>query len=88
MFVHSVCKSTFLTDFDALLCTLSTFEFPCFVLEDMNVDLLAQTATSVKYMQVIEKNGFSLEIFVPTRGGTISSTLWNHVLHNSSYEHD
>ena len=43
------CKSTILTKFDALLCALSTFEFLCFVLGDMKVDLLPKTATSVHY---------------------------------------
>ena len=51
----SVCSSTFLTDTVALMCPLSTFDFPGFVLRDMNADLLAQTETSLQYMQIIEK---------------------------------
>ena len=84
----SVSERIFLEDFDIFLSKVLEIKLPCFILVDFNIDLLNYNAVVSQYLTILERRGFSQEIESPTRVTCKSSTLIDHIIHNSDCEVD
>ena len=84
----SVGKRIFLEDFDIFLLKILEISLPCFILGGFNIDLLNYNAVVSQYLTILERHGFAQEIESPTRVTCKSSTLIDHLKHNSDWEVD
>ena len=77
----SVNKQYFLEQFQVLLescCQTSN----CFLVGDMNIDLLETSAIGNKYLNSLKMNGCYQGIKVPTRVTPTSKSLFDQIVHN------
>ena len=61
---------------------LANSKHPCYIVGDMNINLLETNFTSNNYIESMLLSGFTQRIAKPTRVTPVSKTLLDHVFHN------
>ena len=61
---------------------LANSKHPCYIVGDMNINLLETNNTSNYYIESILLSGFTQDIAKPTRVTPVSKSLLYHVFHN------
>ena len=56
---------------------------PCYIVGDMNINLLETNTTSTNYIESMLLSGFTQHIAKPTRVTPVSKTLLDHVFHRN-----
>ena len=75
----------FLNELDELMTKLCTFKCPTFILGDFNIDLKTDDRRVLQYLSIIKSNGFIQLVQSPTRITPTTSTLIDHIIHNSNW---
>ena len=78
-------EANFLGEINILLQELNNFGNLCFILADMNLDILERSASSKNYRNARNQNGFCKMIFSPTRVAEYSSATSNDVICNGFF---
>ena len=76
-------KQTFLEKMSIWSLVLAISKHPCYIVGDMNINLLETNTTSNNYIESILLSGFTQHIAKPTRVTPVSKTLLDHVFHNN-----
>ena len=65
---------------------LANSKHPCYIVGDMNINLLETNTSSNIYIEPMLLSGFTQHIAKPTRVIPVSKTLLDHVFHNNFLE--
>ena len=76
-------KLTFIQKMSTWTSALANSKPPCYIVGDMNINLLETNTTSNHYIESMLLSGFTQLIAKPTRVTPVSKTLLDHVFHNN-----
>ena len=74
-------KLTFIQKRSTWSSVLANSKHPCYIVGDMNINLLESNTTSNNYIESMRLSGFTQHIAKPTRVALVSKTLLDHVFH-------
>ena len=74
-------KPTFIQKMSTWTAVLANSKHPCYIVRDMNINLLETNTTSSNYIESMLLSGFTQHIAKPTRVTPVSKTLQDHVFH-------
>ena len=75
-------KLTFIQKVSTWTSALANSKHPCYIVGDMNINLLENNTTSNNYIESVLLSGFTQHIKKPTRVTPVSKILLDHVFHN------
>ena len=81
-YLPSCDKLTFIQKMSTWSSVLANSKHPCYIVGDMNINLLENNTTSNKYIESMILSGFTRHIARPTRVTPVSKTLLDVVFHN------
>ena len=76
-------KLTFIQKMSTWSSVLANSKHPCYMVGDMNINLLETNTPSNNYIESMLLSGFTQHIAKPTRVAPVSKTLLDHVFHNN-----
>ena len=75
-------KLTFIQKMSTWSSVLANSKQPCYIVGDVNINLLETNTTSNNYTESMLLSGFTQHIAKPTHVTPVSKTLLDHVFHN------
>ena len=79
-------KLTFIQKMSTWSSVLANSKHPCYIVGDMNINLLETNTTSINYIESMLLSGFTQHITTPTRVNPVSKNLLDHVFHNNIFQ--